>query len=90
MIGFSVASIGGTAYLWYTYFDIKNNLDKTPKHMLLSESVKNETAFFWYSVIATVITVSKFFLNISIFGSFIEKNCSIIVFTWVMIEHLKI
>ncbi|KAJ8920182.1 hypothetical protein NQ315_011843 [Exocentrus adspersus] len=57
MIGFSIASIGGTAYLWYTYCDIKYNLDKTPRHMLLSEAVKNETAFFWYSIVATVITV---------------------------------
>ncbi|CAH1156212.1 unnamed protein product [Phaedon cochleariae] len=57
MIGVSVASIGGTAFLWYTYFDIKYHLDKTHKYMLLSESVRNETAFFWYSVVASIITV---------------------------------
>lgn len=59
MIGFSFAGIGGTAYLWYTYFDIKYNLDDTPRHMLLSESVRNEKAFLWYSIIATIITVSS-------------------------------
>lgn len=58
MIGFFLASIAGTGYLWYTYYDIRHNLDKTPKHMLLLESVRNETAFLWYSIIATVLTVS--------------------------------
>ncbi|ENN75884.1 choline transporter-like 1 [Dendroctonus ponderosae] len=60
MIGFSIASIGGTAYLWYTYFDIKRGLDRTEqleKYSLLVESVRNETAFFWYAIVATVITV---------------------------------
>ncbi|VEN34311.1 unnamed protein product [Callosobruchus maculatus] len=57
MISFSIASIGGTIYLWYTYFDIKYHLDKIPKFMLLSESVRNETAFFWFAIVATVITV---------------------------------
>ncbi|XP_023014010.2 choline transporter-like protein 1 [Leptinotarsa decemlineata] len=57
MIGFSVAGIAGTAFLWYTYFDIKYHLDKTSKFMLLSESVRNETAFFWFSIIATIITI---------------------------------
>ncbi|KAJ8941231.1 hypothetical protein NQ318_015663 [Aromia moschata] len=57
MIGFTVASIAGTAFLWYTYIDIKYNLDKTPTHRLLSESVRNETAFFWFSIVATIITV---------------------------------
>ncbi|XP_008197900.1 choline transporter-like 1 [Tribolium castaneum] len=57
MILFTIASILGTAFLWYTYFDIKYDLDKTNKHMLLMESIRNETAFLWYSIIATVITV---------------------------------
>ncbi|CAH0554777.1 unnamed protein product [Brassicogethes aeneus] len=57
MIGFSIASIGGTGFLWYTYFDLKHNLDKTNENMLLLESARNETAFFWYSIVATVITV---------------------------------
>lgn len=58
MIGFTIASIGGTSYLWYTYFDLKYNLDKTRDYMVLTESVRNETAFLYYSIIATVITVS--------------------------------
>lgn len=57
MIGFTIASIGGTSYLWYTYFDLKYNLDKTRDYMVLTESVRNETAFLYYSIIATVITV---------------------------------
>ncbi|XP_050498567.1 choline transporter-like 1 [Diabrotica virgifera virgifera] len=57
MIGFTIASIAGTAFLWYTYVDIKYHLNQTQKYMLLSESVRNETAFLWYSIIATIITV---------------------------------
>lgn len=57
MILVTIASIGGTAFLWYTYFDLKHNLNKTDKDMWLLETVRNETAFFWYSIIATVITV---------------------------------
>lgn len=57
MIGCSVASIAGTVYLWYAYFDIKHNLDKTNSNYWLLESVRNETAFYWYSIIATIITV---------------------------------
>lgn len=59
MIGFFIASIVGTGYLWYTYYDIKHNLNETPKHMLLLESVRNETAFLWYAIIATVLTVNN-------------------------------
>lgn len=59
MILVSIASIGGTIFLWYTYFDIKNNLNHTSKITILSESLKNETAFLWYSIIATVITVNN-------------------------------
>ncbi|XP_050304964.1 choline transporter-like 1 [Anthonomus grandis grandis] len=60
MIGFALASIGGTAYLWYTYIDIKRNLDHTElnaKYSVLVESVRNETAFLWFSIIATIITI---------------------------------
>lgn len=59
MILVSIASVGGTAFLWYTYVDIKYNLDHTRKQMLLLESVRNETAFLWYSIVATIITVSN-------------------------------
>jgi solute carrier family 44 protein 1 (choline transporter-like protein) len=57
MILFTVASILGTIFLWYTYFDIKYDLDRKDKNILLIESIRNETAFLWYSIIATVITV---------------------------------
>ncbi|KAF2901064.1 hypothetical protein ILUMI_05120 [Ignelater luminosus] len=57
MILVSIASIGGTIFLWYTYFDIRNNLNHTSKIIILSESLKNETAFLWYSIIATIITL---------------------------------
>ncbi|GLV34162.1 Choline transporter-like 1 [Carabus blaptoides fortunei] len=57
MILVSIACIAGTSFLWYTYVDIKYNLDKVPRSTLLLESVRNETAFLWYSIIATIITV---------------------------------
>lgn len=57
MILVSITTIAGTAFLWYTYFDIKYNLDRVPKSTLLLESVRNETAFLWYSIIATIITL---------------------------------
>lgn len=57
MILVSIASIGGTAFLWYTYIDIKYNLDHSKKPLLI-ESIRNETAFFWYSITATIITVN--------------------------------
>lgn len=58
MIGVTIACIGGTGFLWYTYVDIKRNLDRIPEKVMLLESVRNETAFLWYSIIATIITVS--------------------------------
>lgn len=58
MILVTLASIGGTGFLWYTYYDIKYNVNHTSKFQILSETLRNETAFFWYSVVATVITVS--------------------------------
>lgn len=58
MILFTVTSILGTVFLWYTYFEIKMNLNKSDQHLVLTDSLRNEKAFFWYSIIATVITVS--------------------------------
>lgn len=57
MILVSITTILGTAFLWYTYFDIKFNLDKISKSTMLLESARNETAFLWYSIIATIITL---------------------------------
>ncbi|CAH0627232.1 unnamed protein product [Chrysodeixis includens] len=56
MILVSVASIAGTALLWYTYHELRTK-HKTFETAYLSESLKNESAFLWYSIIATIITV---------------------------------
>ncbi|KAH9644315.1 hypothetical protein HF086_003814 [Spodoptera exigua] len=56
MILVSIASVAGTALLWYTYYELKNK-HKTFETAYLSESLKNESAFLWYSIIATIITV---------------------------------
>lgn len=53
----SIAAVGGTAYLWYTYAKIHRNLNAIPESQMLEESVRNETAFLTYSIIATIITV---------------------------------
>lgn len=58
MIFVSIASIAGTAFLWYTYYDLKHNVNQSSSRLIiLSETLKNETAFLWYSIIATIITV---------------------------------
>lgn len=57
MVLVSVSCVAGTGYLWYTYYEIKHNLDHTNTSRMLLEAVHNETAFFWYSVVATIITV---------------------------------
>lgn len=57
MILVSIASVAGTALLWYTYYELKNK-HKTFETAYLAESLKNESAFLWYSIIATIITVS--------------------------------
>ncbi|XP_022918127.2 choline transporter-like 1 [Onthophagus taurus] len=60
MILVSVASVAGTSFLWYTYIEIKydlNNKMENDKDKILLESIRNGTAFFWYSIIATIITV---------------------------------
>lgn len=49
---------GGTALLWITYYDIKRKLDAMNQNEVLVESVRNETAFLYLAIIATVITVS--------------------------------
>lgn len=55
-----LASISvGTAFLWWTYADIKRGLDKKEKLdiPLLSVDISNETAFLVFAIIATVLTV---------------------------------
>ena len=56
---FNVNSVG-TGLLWWTYADIKRNLDITDESQLLEEAVRNENAFLAFSIIATVITVRLF------------------------------
>ncbi|XP_064292070.1 choline transporter-like 1 isoform X3 [Plodia interpunctella] len=58
MIIVSIASVAGTALLWYTYYELKHKQKSFVEHAaFLDESLKNETAFLWYSIIATIITV---------------------------------
>jgi hypothetical protein len=54
------ALLVGTGLLWWTYADLKHQLDNTPESEILKESVQNESAFLVYSIIATVITVNLF------------------------------
>ncbi|XP_043275999.1 choline transporter-like 1 isoform X2 [Venturia canescens] len=58
----SVACIGGTGLLWWTYVGIKRTLDATNPSELLEESVRNEKAFLAFAIIATIITIILLFL----------------------------
>lgn len=49
-----------TGYLWFTFYQLKTQLDQTPSEQLLEETVHNEKAFFVYSIIATIFTVSTY------------------------------
>ncbi|KAG1668932.1 CTL-like protein 1 [Nymphon striatum] len=57
MIFVLVTSLAITILLWWTYVDVKYELDLTPYVTLLDESVKNEKALLCYSIIATIITL---------------------------------
>lgn len=54
-----LGSIAGTAFLWWTYVDIKNKLNKDEAISLplLDVEINSERAFLVYSIIATVLTV---------------------------------
>lgn len=56
MVIVSIASIAGTATLWWAYADIKWQLDSTPFNQLLSESAKNERTFLFFAIFATIFT----------------------------------
>ncbi|XP_059062134.1 choline transporter-like 1 [Achroia grisella] len=56
MIVVSIVSVAGTALLWYTYYELRTK-QKEFATSFLSESLKNEKAFLWYSIIATIITI---------------------------------
>ncbi|XP_013178112.1 PREDICTED: CTL-like protein 1 isoform X1 [Papilio xuthus] len=57
MILVSIVSIAGTGLLWYTYHELHTKQRDFSQTMFLAESLKNEKAFLWYSIIATIITV---------------------------------
>ncbi|XP_045534186.1 choline transporter-like 1 isoform X1 [Papilio machaon] len=57
MILVSIVSIAGTGLLWYTYHELHTKQRDFSQAMFLAESFKNEKAFLWYSIIATIITV---------------------------------
>ncbi|KAL4708361.1 hypothetical protein ACJJTC_019597 [Scirpophaga incertulas] len=57
MIVVSIVSVAGTALLWYTYHELKTKQRDFSDTPFLAESLKNEKAFLWYSIIATIITV---------------------------------
>ncbi|XP_049866141.1 choline transporter-like 1 isoform X2 [Pectinophora gossypiella] len=57
MILVSIASIVGTALLWYTYHELRTGKKDFAGTAFLAESFKNQQAFLWYSIIATIITV---------------------------------
>jgi len=57
MLIVSILSVVGTGLLWWTYADLKHQLDNTPESEILKESVQNESAFLVYSILATVITI---------------------------------
>ncbi|XP_075236219.1 choline transporter-like protein 1 [Lycorma delicatula] len=57
MILVCVSSLVGTLALWWTFLDIKKELDNTPESELLEESVQNERAFLIYALITTVFTL---------------------------------
>jgi solute carrier family 44 protein 1 (choline transporter-like protein) len=54
------APLVGTGLLWWTYADLKRQLDETSEGEILRESVQNESAFLVYSILATIITVNLF------------------------------
>ncbi|KAG7299787.1 hypothetical protein JYU34_016796 [Plutella xylostella] len=57
MIIVSIVSVAGTALLWYTYHELRTGHKNFTETAFLAESLKNEKAFLWYSIIATIITV---------------------------------
>jgi solute carrier family 44 (choline transporter-like protein), member 1 len=52
-----VVSIALTGVLWWTYYDVKHNLDRKINVPLLEEAVKNESALFVLAIVSTIIMV---------------------------------
>jgi len=61
-------SPAGTAFLWWTYVDIKSELDREEaiKLPLLDVDINSERAFLVYSIVATVLTVSIGILSVAL------------------------
>jgi len=55
----AVGSIVGTAFLWWAYFDARNHSDTKASMRIpvLDVDIQNQTAFFAFSIIASVLTV---------------------------------
>ncbi|KAH3695270.1 choline transporter-like protein 1 isoform X1 [Dreissena polymorpha] len=54
-----LGSIAGTAFLWWTYVDVRNKVqkDEAINMPLLDVELNSERAFLVYSIVATVLTV---------------------------------
>lgn len=57
------ASIGITAVLWVTYYDIRKTQDAKIKYSYFDEFLRNETAIYAMAIIATIIMVLICFLS---------------------------
>ena len=53
----------GTGFLWWTYVDIKNQIEKDEavNLPLLDVEINSERAFLIYSIVSTVLTVSTWY-----------------------------
>lgn len=51
------SSIAITVILWWTYYNIKHNIDVDVKYSLLQEFTRNETAIYVLAIIATIVMV---------------------------------
>lgn len=58
------ASIAITVVLWTTYLDIRKTQDAKIKYSYFEEFLRNETAIYAMAIIATIIMVSHFALNL--------------------------
>lgn len=66
LLAVSISLILVTGVMWWTFIDLKYNLDTTPYYSLLEEKVRNEQAFLILSIITTIITVVLLLLTMAI------------------------
>ena len=57
-----------TAFLWWTYVDLKENMDKQRdlKVPILEVDISNERAFFYAAIVVSVLTVRTAFSHVSV------------------------